>query len=97
MTRKDPAVGAPSIRAMRAYAHVAGHPLVRARMQARSLYLGQQTQIAEEVADKLAMSKNNSQRMVRYALDLLGFGDADHTLNESRAPAPRRDAYGRFW
>lgn len=83
-------------RAMRAYLFVAGHALVRGRRAASSLYLGQQSIIADELAQHLEMSKNNAQRYVRHALDLLGFGEADHSVNESRCPAPRRGTDGRF-
>jgi hypothetical protein len=80
---------------MRAYAFVSEHALVRARVKQRSLYLGQQTQIAEQLAARLEISKCNAQRIVRIALDLLGFGDCDRSVNEGKSPGPR-SARGTF-
>lgn len=74
---------------MRAYAYVEAHPMVRARRNERSLFLGQQTQIAEALAVRLGITRDQGNRLTRMALDILGFGEAGHSRNESRSPGPR--------
>lgn len=65
----------PSQRAMRAYVIVSTHRLVRQAGEARQLLIGEQRAIAVDVAVRLDVSRSTAYRLVREALDVMGFGE----------------------
>lgn len=75
-------------RGMRAYVHVAAHPLVVGAKRRRALAYAESGVIAGELRELLGCSKPTSFRLVRAALDLIGFGEPLHPRTHS--PMPRQ-------
>jgi hypothetical protein len=67
--------------AMHVYAIVASnqHVLIASREGSRRLGHGEQKLIADAVRDRFPMSRQHSHKMVRLALDILGFGEPDRS------------------
>jgi hypothetical protein len=60
---------------MAAFAMIADHRIIRERKRYRCLLRGQQAQLADVIVDATNCRHATAFRIVRTALDLLGFGD----------------------
>jgi hypothetical protein len=67
---------------------VAAHPLVTSRMKQRALESGEQASLAAQMQAHLAISRASAYRMVRAALDILGFGEPVRTRHFSKCTLP---------
>jgi hypothetical protein len=77
---------------MAAFALISDHRIVRERRRHRCLIRGQQAQLADLIVDATNCRHATAFRIVRVALDVLGFGEPERNRNHCGVRQPRAGA-----